>query len=88
MRKEQEMKIELKKNIMEINIKLRAAEEESRRFQEEKVNLEHALNMLRRNQNKLLSKIKESSEFVDYCIDFMKKNGVMSTSFLSDNVPY
>lgn len=62
---------------MELDIKLSTVEEESRKFQEEKINLEYALKLLRKNQNKLLSKIKESQEFIDLCVEFMRKNGVM-----------
>lgn len=72
---------------MEMDNKLNAVEEESRKFQEEKVNLEYTIKVLWKNQNKLLSKIKESQEFIDVCVKFLKKNGIMSTSFMSDELP-
>jgi hypothetical protein len=40
---------------------------------------------MRRTQNELLSKIRESQEFLEVCTTFLQKNGLLATSFISDD---
>jgi len=41
---------------------------------------------MRKTQNELLSKIRESQEFLEVCTTFLQKNGLLaSSSFVSDD---
>lgn len=70
---------------MELEARFKTAEEEARKSQEERVNLESDLKNLRKSQNELLSKIKESQEFLEVCMTFLQKNGLLATSFISED---
>lgn len=84
-RLEQEQRLDHKKDKLELEARLKTAEEEARKSQEERVNLESDLRNLRKSQNELLSKIKESQEFLEVCMTFLQKNGLLATSFLSED---
>jgi hypothetical protein len=42
------------------------------------------LTQVKKSQCELLSKMKESQDLLDLCASFLQKNGLLSTSFLSE----
>ena len=82
---EQQSRIEKKKHKLELEARLKTAESEAQKSQEERLNLEQQIKDMRRTQNELLSKIRESQEFLDVCTTFLQKNGLLATSFISDD---
>ena len=71
---------------MVLEARLKSAEEESIKCQSEKNNLERQLQDLKISQDQLISKIKESQEFLEVCTTFLQKNGLLTnTSFMSEN---
>ena len=74
------------KDLMVLEAKLKTAQEEALKADSEKHNLQRELQELRQAQDQLLSKIKESQEFIEVCTQFMHKNGLMvNASFVSES---
>jgi predicted nuclease with TOPRIM domain len=82
---EQQSKIEKKKHKLELEARLRTAELEAQKSMEERQNLEGQIKDMKKTQSELLSKIRESQEFLDVCTSFLQKNGLLATSFISDD---
>lgn len=73
------------KELLTLEARLNSTESELLKCQNEKVNLQNEISTLRQAQTQLVSKIKESQEFLEICSAFLQKNGLMAnTSFLSD----
>ena len=73
------------KDLMIIEARLKNTQQEVQKAATEKANMEKQITDLSQTQNQLVSKIKESQEFMDICTRFMQKNGLMvNTSFISD----
>ena len=71
---------------MVLEARLKSAESECLKAEGEKANVEREMQVLRGAQDQLLSKIKESQEFMEICSTFLQKNGLMAnTSFISEN---
>jgi hypothetical protein len=82
---DQQTKIEKKKHKLELEARLKTAEMEAAKSAEERQNLEAQIKDMKRTQNELLSKIRESQEFLDVCTTFLQKNGLLASSFISDD---
>ena len=82
---EQLSRIEKHKHKLELEARLRTAEMEAQKGARERQQLEEQINELRLQQNDLLSKIRESQEFVDVCSAFLQRNGLLASSFLSED---
>jgi len=84
-KQEQEALLELKKDRMELETRLKTAEDENRKSAEIRGQLQSDLRNLKKSQNELLNKIKESQEFVEMCATFLQKNGLLVNSFISED---
>lgn len=81
---EQDKLLEKGKDKLELEVRLNAAEGEAKKNQELRYNLEQELTQVKKSQCELLSKMKESQDLLDLCASFLQKNGLLSTSFLSE----
>eukprot|EP00347_Sterkiella_histriomuscorum_P014433 403360879 len=81
---DQQKQIEKKRDKYELDVRLKAAEKEAQKGREERVSLENQIRELKKQQGELLSKIRESQEFLDVCTTFLQKNGLLASSFISD----
>ncbi|CDW90324.1 UNKNOWN [Stylonychia lemnae] len=82
---EQYNRIEKQKHKLELEARLKTAEIEAQKSMEERQILERSIKDLKRGQNDLLHKIRESQEFLDVCTSFLQRNGLMASSFISDD---
>ena len=82
---DQQTKIDKKKDKYELEARLKTAELEAHKSKEERESLERQIAEMRKTQNELLSKIRESQEFLEVCTTFLQKNGLLATSFISDD---
>jgi septal ring factor EnvC (AmiA/AmiB activator) len=86
LRMEQEARLEQTKDLMELETRLKTGEDEVIKSQEERYQLSMDIGTISKNQTELFSKIKESEEFLDICVAFLQKNGLLASSFLSDDI--
>ena len=70
---------------MELEARLKTAEMEAQKSQEERVSLEEQIGDMQKTQNELLSKIRETQEFLEITTTFLQKNGLLASSFISDD---
>ena len=70
---------------MELEARLKTAEMEAQKSQEERVSLEEQIDDMQKTQNELLSKIRETQEFLEITTTFLQKNGLLASSFISDD---
>eukprot|EP00347_Sterkiella_histriomuscorum_P024415 403331194 len=82
---EQLNRIEKQKHKLELEARLKTAEIEAQKSYEERQVLERQIKDLRRGQNELMHKIRESQEFMDVCNSFLQRNGLLASSFTSDD---
>ena len=82
---EQSTRIEKKKHKLELEARLKTAELEAQKSQEERMNLEDQIVDMKKTQNSLLSKIRETQEFLEVTTTFLQKNGLLASSFISDD---
>lgn len=85
MKQEQEARVKQYKDTLELDIRIKSFEEEGTLSQQERYQLSHDIEKLTRYQNDLFSKIKESEEVLNTCLNFLEKNGVVQTSFFSSD---
>lgn len=64
---------------------MKTAEMEAQKSQEERVSLEEQIGDMQKTQNELLSKIRETQEFLEITTTFLQKNGLLASSFISDD---
>jgi hypothetical protein len=70
---------------LELEARLKTAEMEAQKSQEERVSLEEQIGDMQKTQNELLSKIRETQEFLEITTTFLQKNGLLASSFISDD---
>ncbi len=70
---------------MELEARLKTAEAEAQKSNEERVNLEEQIADMKKTQNELLSKIRDTQEFLEITTTFLQKNGLLASSFISDD---
>ena len=70
---------------MELEARLKTAEMEAQKSQEERLSLEEQIGDMQKTQNELLSKIRETQEFLEITTTFLQKNGLLASSFISDD---
>jgi len=83
--KEQEARVKQFKDTMELEIRIKSFEDEVAKNQQERYQLVLDLDRLTNNQTKLFSEIKESEEILNTWVAFLEKNGLIQTSFLSED---
>ena len=66
-------------------MRLKTAENEAQKSKEERLNLEYQIKDMKKSQNELMAKIRESQEFLEVCTTFLQKNGLLATSFISED---
>ena len=82
---EQDARVKQYKDSMELEIQLKVYEDELIKSQQDRYNLASDLDRLSTHQNELISKIKESEEIFNTWVAFLEKNGLIQSSFLSDD---
>ena len=82
---EQEARVKQYKSAMELEIQLKLYEDELIKSQQDRYQLAYDLDRLSTHQNELISKIKESEEIFNTWVAFLEKNGLIQSSFLSDD---
>jgi hypothetical protein len=70
---------------LELEARLKTAEAEAQKSNEERVNLEEQIADMKKTQNELLSKIRDTQEFLEITTTFLQKNGLLASSFISDD---
>jgi hypothetical protein len=70
---------------LELEARLKTAEMEAQKSQEERISLEEQIVDMKKTQNELLSKIRETQEFLEITTTFLQKNGLLASSFISDD---
>ena len=70
---------------MELEARLKTAEAEAQKSNEERVNLEEQIADMKKTQNELLSKVRDTQEFLEITTTFLQKNGLLASSFISDD---
>ena len=70
---------------MELEARLKTAEAEAQKSNEERINLEEQIADMKKTQNELLSKIRDTQEFLEITTTFLQKNGLLASSFISDD---
>ncbi|CAI2373306.1 unnamed protein product [Moneuplotes crassus] len=84
-KKEQDEKIRQFKDSMELAIRIQSFEEEVAKSQQERYQLALDLDKISGKMKDLYAKIKESDEICNTCVSFLEKNGLIQTSFISDD---
>lgn len=82
---EQEARVKQFKDTMELEIRLKSFEDEVTKSQQERYQLALDLDRLSTSQTEMFSKVKESEEILNTCVSFLEKNGLIQTSFLSED---
>lgn len=82
---EQEARVKQYKDTIELEIRLKSFEDEVIKSQQERYQLALDLDRLSGHQTELFSKIKESEEILNTWVAFLEKNGLIQTSFLSED---
>jgi hypothetical protein len=70
---------------LELEARLKTAEAEAQKSNEERINLEEQIADMKKTQNELLSKIRDTQEFLEITTTFLQKNGLLASSFISDD---
>ena len=71
---------------MELETWLKSAEEEITKSQQERYQLSLDIDRTSTNQTELLLKIKESEDVMNTCVQFLEKNGLLATSFMTEDL--
>lgn len=82
---EQEARVKQYKDTMELEIRIKSFEDEAIKSQQDRYQLAYDLDRLSSSQTELYSKVKESEEILNTCVTFLEKNGLIQTSFLSED---